>query len=154
MKLKFMVNNIKRDLGLIQIIDGNKANLYEVIEVINRWEKALEDENRLKEYEQRFQNLLVKEPFTREDFLEGTNLLLLIHQPLIAGRHNVMAVRMRDADYLRLANRAARRPVEEGINDLNKKIAQMEREEKERKRLLKEQAKVRQREIIEVEITE
>ena len=63
-----------------------------------------------------------------------------------------MAVRMRDADYLRLANRAARRPVEEGINDLNKKIAQMEREERERKQLLKEQAQARKNEVVEFEI--
>lgn len=123
MKLNFMLNNIKRDLALIPVVDGNKINIHDAMEVIDRWAKALVDEHRLKEYEQRFQDLLVKEPFTREDFLEGTNLLLLIHQPLIAGRYNVMAVRMRDADYLRLANRAAKKPVESGIADLNRKIA-------------------------------
>lgn len=152
MKLKFLVNNIKRDLALIPTTDGNKINLHDAMEVVNRWTNALVDENRLKEYEQRFQDLLIKEPFTKEDFLEGTNLLLLIHQPLIQGRYNVMAVRMRDADYLRLANRAARKPVEFGIADLNRKIAQMEREERERKRKLKEQAEAKQKEIVTFEI--
>lgn len=149
MKLNFLLNNIKRDLNLIPTTDGDKVSLYDVSVVIDRWAQALEDENTLKQYEQRFQALLYKEPFSREDFIEATQLLMLIHQPLIDGKNNVMGVRLRDADYLRLTNRLTGRPVEEGVSEFNKKVAEMKREERERKR--QEQAKKKNKEIIDLD---
>lgn len=85
MKLNFLLNNIKRDLNLIPTIDGDKVNIYDVATVIDRWAQALEDENTLKEYEQRFQELLVKESFMRDDYTEAIHLLMMIHRPLIDG---------------------------------------------------------------------
>ena len=74
---------------------------------------------------------------------------MLIHQPLIDGKNNVMGVRLRDADYLRLTNRLTGRPVEEGVSEFNKKVAEMKREERERKR--QEQAKKKNKEIIDLD---
>lgn len=152
MKLNFLLNNMKRDLNLIPKTDGDKVSVYDVAAVINRWTQALEDENTLKEYEQRFQDLLFKETFSRQDFIEGTELLLLIHQPLIRGKNDVMGVRLRDADYLRLANRATHQPIEKGIAEFNQKLATLEREEREKKRKQQEQVKEKKKEVIEFDI--
>lgn len=150
MKLIFLLNQIKHDLNLIPVSDGDKVSLYDVSVVIDRWSQALQDENTLKESEQRFQELLIKEPFKKEDYKEAIQLLMMIHRPLISGRNNVMGVRLRDADFLRLGNRVMGLPVETGIAEYNQRIAAIEREEKECKRQEQEQA--RKKEIVEFEI--
>lgn len=141
MKLNFLVRNIKRDLKLIPTWEIDKVSIHDVNTVIERWEQALQDEHTLKESEQRFQELLNKEPFLRPDFTEAMNLLMFIHRPLIEGRNDVMGVRLRDADYLRLHNRVTKLPVETGIAEFNRTVMQFEREERERKRKRKRKLK-------------
>ena len=142
MKLNFLLNQIKRDLNLIPTIEGDKVSLYDVASVIDRWAQALEDENTLKGYEQRFQELLYKESFTADDFIEATELLMLIHQPLINGKNNVMGVRIRDSDCLRLTNRLTGLPIETGVGEFNKKVDALKRAERQRK----QQEQVRKKE--------
>src|SRR5699024_10984136 len=89
MKLDFLIRNINRDLNLITRVDGDKVSLYDVKTVIKRWEQALVDENTLKEAEQRFQELLLKEAFRDTDYIEAIDLLMFIHRPLINGRNDV-----------------------------------------------------------------
>lgn len=153
MKLDFLLNNIKRDLKLAPVTDGNKISLHDVFTIIERWEKALIDEFMLTESEQRFQDILAKEQLTQEDGKEALDLLMFMHRPLIAGRNDVMGIRLRDADYLRLHNRMAKLPVEHGIEDFNRKIMQLEREERERKRAEREKAKAKKKKhIIEIDL--
>lgn len=138
MKLKFLIDSTKRDLRLIEkqrSLDGTPlVRLEDVLTVLNRWAKALRDENALRENEQRFQDILHKPGrMTMEEYREALDLLMFIHKPLIKGQNDVMGVRLQDADYIRLSNRLLGLPIESGVAEYNEKIEAMEAEERKKK---------------------
>lgn len=138
MKLKFLLNNIGRDLSLLDWAygeDGKKrVSLKDVEKIINRWSTALEDEQMLKANEQRFQDLLNKEDrLTQPEAQEAMELVVFIHKPLIKNRNDVMGVRLKDCDYLRLQNKLSGLPLETGLSELNQKIEMYEKAERKKK---------------------
>lgn len=142
MKLQFLVNSIKRDLGLLSSEfghDGQKrVSLEDVQTIFNRWEKALKDEESLQANEQRFQDLLTQEEHLNElEVAEAFDLLVFIHKPLIAGYNDVMGVRLKDADYLRLTNKIQGKPIESGVVEFEQKIKFIEKEERRKKAEIK-----------------
>lgn len=138
MKFDFAYKSTRRDLKLLEWQRGSdgheRVKVEDVLKVFERWIKAFEDEETMTESEQRFQDLLHKEgKFTKMDFQEATQLMMFIHKPLIRGHNDVVGVRLRDADYIRLQNRVLGFPLEQGIADFNAKVEEIEAAERKRK---------------------
>lgn len=129
--------SIKRDLKQLHWEHGNdgqkKVNLEDVVTLVNRWGRAVKDEKMLKRNEQRFQDILnQEEPLSKNEVQEAFDLVIFIHKPLIKGYNDVMGVRLKDADYLRLQNKIIGLPVENGIEELNQKIELYEKKERQK----------------------
>lgn len=137
MKLKYLLRHVRRDLKLIKRLDSNSGRevvyLDDVDTLLVRWENALEDEQMLKVNERRFQSLLNKDgALTSAEEVEALKLVQLIHKPLITGYNDVIGVRLRDADYLRLMNKIAGRDLEFGLDDYEHTLEKAADEERER----------------------
>lgn len=145
MKLQFLMQKVLEDLKVVPgILDEttNKylVNLDDVYVVFNRWLKALETEDTLVLVEQRLQDILNKEGrLTGQEFNEAYELIMLIHMPLIEGYNDVMAVRLRDADFYRLKNKFLGLPLDSGLDEFNQKVEELE--EAERRKQEQEKAK-------------
>lgn len=131
MQLQFLMQKVLEDLKVVPgILDEttNKylVNLDDIYVVFNRWLKALETEDTLVLVEQRLQDILNKEGrLTLQEFNEASELIMLIHMPLIRGYNDVMAVRLRDADFYRLKNKLLGLPLDSGLDEFNEKVEEL-----------------------------
>lgn len=145
MQLQFLMQKVLEDLKVVpNVLDEttNKylVNLDDVYVVFNRWVKALETEDTLMLTEQRLQAILYKEGrLTSQEFNEASELIMLIHMPLIRGYNDVMGVRLRDADFYRLKNKFLGLPLDNGLDEFNQKVEELEEAERRKQEQAKAQ---------------
>lgn len=149
MKLQFFLDRVKRDLKLVpqRFVESEGADmvkLEDVEKVLKRWESALETEATLTLEAERFEEIIKKDgPLTKSEHAEAFRLLMLMHMPLIDGANDVMAVRLRDADYFRLNNKLIGRDPEEGLAAHDETYKAMMAERKAATNKKKKQAEAR-----------
>lgn len=149
MQLQFFMDKFKSDIRALPNILANdgkvKVNVEDVQRVIERSELRLANESLVEENEARFQAILNKpERLTPSEFEEGVRLVMMVHMPLIRGENDVVGLRLRDADLLRLTNKLTGRDIEHGVDEYNEAYEELEAE-RERERQKKKEAAAEKR---------
>lgn len=143
MKLQFFIDKFKSDMRTIPTLRGDdgklRVNVKDVERVIERNEQRLVNEASVHEDEARFQFILNKPGrLTVSEFEEGVKLVMMIHMPLLEGENDVIGLRLRDTDLLRLTNKLTGKDIEHGVDEYNEAYEELEAERERERRKKKE----------------